>query len=378
MSVSSPITRQTVGKTFIVASSLLGLTALAEIGSVTWAFVTRFRETSTLTAPGRPGTRTTPAHRTGPLALAPAPEEALALNDPFTELPATEANIPGAPLRPTQPITPPPKPTPLTPGKLTNSVPQTRFEELIDQGRALLERGDTSSALIRFREAQTLDPRNPLPIAEAARTYEKMAFYEKAAEQWKRIYDMGETAAGSYYIAADARLKQSQTLALLQAQQASANTTNEMAVSATKAGATLGIGVISIEEQSDANAERKFVLRVPLRAKPRARVEVRDVVIQVLFYDLVDNKDIVQTNANVNSRWASTPPDWSDGDTEVLEVEYEEAKGDANESSTAGRKYFGYIVRLYYKDDLQDSRAEPARLGAQFPAPTTLPHETSQ
>jgi tetratricopeptide (TPR) repeat protein len=261
---------------------------------------------------------------------------------------------------------------------LSNAVPQTRFDELIEQGRALRERGDTSSALIRFREAQTLDPRNPLPIAEAARTYEAMAFYEKAAEQWKRIYDMGETAAGSYYIAADARLKQSQTLALMQAQQNSGAGTNDAAVSTTNAGATLGIGIISMEEEADADAERKFVLRAPLRAKPRARVEVRDVVIQVLFYDMVDNKDVVQTNANVNSRWASTPPDWSDGDTEVLEVEYAQAKVDATDAKREARKYFGYIVRLYYKDELQDSRAEPARLGAQFPAPTTLPQETTQ
>jgi hypothetical protein len=376
MSVSSPITRQTVGKTFIVASTLLGVAALAEVSSVAWAFVTRFRETSSLSVSARRDARSPQLLRSGPAARASAPGATFPLDEPFTELPSVEANIPPQPPRPSQPITPPPKPTPLTPGKLTNTVPQTRFDELVQQGRALRERGDTTSALIRFREAQTLEPRNPLPIAEAARTYEAMAFYEKAAEQWKRIYDMGESAAGSFYIAADARLKQSQTLALMQAQQATA--ANDVTVSTTNAGATLGIGIISMEEQADPDAERKFLLRVPLRAKPRARVEVRDVVIQVLFYDLVDNKDVVQTSANVNSRWASTPPDWSDGDTEVLEVEYAQAKADATEAKPEARKYFGYIVRLYYKEELQDSRAEPARLGAQFPAPTTLPQETSQ
>jgi tetratricopeptide (TPR) repeat protein len=328
-----------------------------------------------LAASAQSPSRATPLPRTASVALAPEPGGSLALEEPLTGLLGPDTNKPA---RPSRSITPPPKPTPLTPGKLSNAVPQTRFDELIEQGRALRERGDTSSALIRFREAQTLDPRNPLPIAEAARTYEAMAFYEKAAEQWKRIYDMGETAAGSYYIAADARLKQSQTLALMQAQQNSGAGTNDAAVSTTNAGATLGIGIISMEEEADADAERKFVLRVPLRAKPRARVEVRDVVIQVLFYDMVDNKDVVQTNANVNSRWASTPPDWSDGDTEVLEVEYAQAKVDATDAKREARKYFGYIVRLYYKDELQDSRAEPARLGAQFPAPTTLPQETTQ
>jgi hypothetical protein len=62
----------------------------------------------------------------------------------------------------------------------------------------------------------------------------------------------------------------------------------------------------------------------------------------------------------------------------VLEVEYEQPKADVPEGARENRKYFGYIVRLYYKDDLQDSRADPARLGAQFPAPTTLPKENSK
>jgi len=54
---------------------------------------------------------------------------------------------------------------------------------------------------------------NPLPTAELAMTYEKMGFTEKAAECWKRIYDMG-TAAGVYFAAAEGRLKASQQAAI--------------------------------------------------------------------------------------------------------------------------------------------------------------------
>ena len=165
-------------------------------------------------------------------------------------------------------------------------------------------------------------------------------------------------------------------MAMLEAHQGGA--VADAPVSTINEGASLGIGIITMDELTDEESERKFVLRVPLKARPRARVEVRDVVIQVLFYDFVDNKDIVQTSANVNSRWASTPPDWSDGDTEVLEVEYQQPKKEGDDANKESRKYFGYNVRLYYKDELQDSRAEPARLGAQFPAPTTLPKETPQ
>ncbi len=37
------------------------------------------------------------------------------------------------------------------------------------------------------------------------------------------------------------------------------------------------------------------------------------------------------------------------------------------------RKYLGYIVRVYYNDQLQDKRAEPTKLLTLFPAPNTAP-----
>src|SRR5205807_8007367 len=37
------------------------------------------------------------------------------------------------------------------------------------------------------------------------------------------------------------------------------------------------------------------------------------------------------------------------------------------------RKYLGYIVRVYYNDQLQDKRAEPTKLLSLFPAPNTAP-----
>ena len=42
---------------------------------------------------------------------------------------------------------------------------------------------------------------------------------------------------------------------------------------------------------------------------------------------------------------------------------------DAKASADTGqRKYLGYIVRVYYGDDLQAVQAEPSRLLQQFPS----------
>jgi len=81
----------------------------------------------------------------------------------------------------------------------------------------------------------------------------------------------------------------------------------------------------------------------------------------------------VHTIANVSNRWLTAPADWEDQDTEVLAVEYQLPKADPR--TRENRKYFGYIVRIYYKQRLQAARAEPDRLGHLYPASPTLPNE---
>ena len=44
----------------------------------------------------------------------------------------------------------------------------------------------------------------------------------------------------------------------------------------------------------------------------------------------------------------------------------------ALQARTERREYYGYIVRVYYRGELQDSKAEPAGLSKKFPAPFTL------
>lgn len=242
--------------------------------------------------------------------------------------------------------------------------------ELVDQARALRERGDTSTALTRLREAQTITPNQALVISELAITYEKMGLTDKAMEQWRRIYEMGESA-GIYFSAADAKLKAVEA----QAQAASAPPAPAPAkeMDGIQPGSQLGLGEMSLEEQADPTASRKFSLKIPIKARPNSKIDVADVVIQVFFYDMLDNKDVVQTNATVNYRWSTTPPTWQEDDIEILNVEYLQSQPDARARKAAEeRKYFGYVVRVYYKKELQDMRADPVKLLKQYPPPLTL------
>jgi len=354
--VSSPIPRQHVGKTFVVAISLLGLTALVQVGAVAWAFVSKYHATSL--EPPLPSN-----------AAKGDVQEKLTLVDPFVAPePATPAPAP-VQQQPPQQLASLPKPTPVpAAAAAAKATMESRLGDLIDQARALRENGDTSTALTRLREAQAMSPDSALVISELATTFEKMGQTDKALEQWRRIYDMGESA-GIYYQAADAKLKMSEA--------ASRTTVKESDTSGIQPGSVLGLGSITAVEQAESGSLKKFVLKIPLKARPNSSIEVKDVVIQVFFYDLIDNTTIVQTNANVSSRWSTLPADWKDDDVEILEVEYAQPQPKAGKTAE-NRNYFGYVVRVYYKGELQDWRADQDKLRAKFPPPLTLSPDQTQ
>jgi tetratricopeptide (TPR) repeat protein len=361
MSALSPITRQTVGRTFIAAISVLGLGAAVQLGVVGWLFYARFR--------------TTPAGESAgpPMVLAPGAQE---FSDPFDDNAA-----PSAPPRTAGPQPPRPVPVPLAVLPPAPEITeQDRFNELVEQAKLLRQRGDTYAAVTRLREAQAMDEANPLASAELAWTYEKMGFTDRAAEAWRKVYEMGE-AAGIYYAAAEGRLKASQAQALKSTQPRPAGT--NATTGSAPGGETVGLGPasklglldVTRKEETDPNATRKFVLHVPVKAKPRARIDVREVIVQVLFYDVINGKSLDRTTAEVSYKWTAPPADWSEGDVEQLDVSYTlPALRVADEE----RKYYGNIVSVYYKNALQDFRSDPPALAQRAPPPQMLAPETAE
>ena len=364
MPAASPITRQTVGQTFTVALGVLGVGVVLQLGAVGWAFIARNHAQPDM------GDLPTMARLTSSAGL--RPDFTSGPFDETPELPTQLTTDPNATDLPRKPV-----PVPVGAQKTADAVPQTRFDELIQQGKQLRERGDTGSALTRFREAGAMDARNPIAIAELAATYEKMRLLDRSSEQWKRIYEMGD-AAGIYFSLAESKLKETQARAILEAMpqtggQGGPPPDTSVMIEGIAPGALLGLGKIRTEDQADAESQKKFTLHIPVRARPRAKVEVHDLVIHVMFYDKVDGKNVVQTSANVGSKWVTSPVDWADSDTEELAVEYQLPRPEPGRLKREAREFFGYLVRVYYKQQLQASFAEPERLGQQYPAPAILP-----
>lgn len=362
MQLTSPIPRQHVGKTFVVALLLLGISALAEMTAIAWALASRFHSAPTSAEIANAAPLPQPA----PLA-SNAEKSARSQQQQFTDAltaPAASAAPSAAGAAEETTLASLPKPTPV---EQIVPTPESRITALIEQARALRERGDTSTAITRLREALAISPSNALALSELAVTFEKMGLTDKALEQWRHIYDLGESA-GIYYQAADAKLKNNDLSSH------AASSTGDAAKESTglQPGSVLGLVNLSTVERPDsAEGQKKFTLKVPIRARQGATIDVNEVVIQVFFYDQLDDGSIVQTNANVSSHWSTLPADWKDDDIEILEVNYSQPKPDAAKTNE-NRRYYGYVVRIYYKKELQDVRAEPIALLKKYPPPLML------
>ena len=382
----SPIQTPSFGRTFVFAAVLLGAIAVFEIGGVTVAFFKGMGQSSLGNSGDESDLPPLKIDVNRLIAESPPPIELALGADPLAsggdERPGPRPSPvnpglvlapPSSPIeatmeKPTPTPTPvlpvvtgigaPPRPTPVPLSAFTPKV-DPRFNELIEQGKLLRNSGDTAGALVKFRAAGAIDPANPLAIAETAVTFEKMSLPDKAAEQWRLILAMGERA-GVYYSAARAKLETAVKMTVRDAAPGSATIPS---------GKFMGLAKPVVTEDPDPAYAKKLTLSVPIRAKLTEPVAVREMKVFVLFYERVNGKEIVKTTANVSNRWSSPPADWGDGDTETLEVSYELPQAPPRGER---REYFGYIVRLYYHGELQDTQAEPAILSQKFPSQATL------
>ena len=76
------------------------------------------------------------------------------------------------------------------------------------------------------------------------------------------------------------------------------------------------------------------------------------------------------TNAQVGYRWLTSEAGWTEAVPRFLEATYVRPK--TQTLSSDGRRYGGFIVRVYFDGQLQDSRASPPHLLMLFPGEDRL------
>jgi hypothetical protein len=299
-----------------------------------------------------------------------------------------------------------PAPAQLSPSKLA-SPPQaiapapalSGVDQLLQQAKEFRVRGDMTNALSRLHQAADAEPNNVAVLQEMATTYDQLQFVDRANETWRRIQELGPSAGPAYEMAV-ARLTHglpavSPSVAAASPAPAARIEDVPPQTVETAAAATplFAISDAKVTEEPDPDADTNLTLHIAVKKLTNAAVDHAKVKIQVFFYDLVDDKDAKLTDADVTYDWETRNHDWAGPDPEVLRVNYLRPRSKSASSDSAlaaaaasinpGRKgkpampsaatdggkreYLGYIVRVFYHDHLQAEKAEPKRLLQLFP-----------
>lgn len=309
-----------------VAVWLLGVILAAQVGAIGWG-LHRKHQRALLKAPHKEKMETAEAVPTAPEATeGPAASEPLAMAAP------PEPHQPEAPTIP-----------PLTDRALF-------FFESALRSR---EQGDMKAALTQLRSANDLQPQHPQLLYELANTYEMMTLTESAQPIWDQIAQLGDSA-GIYYRLAEEKFSQG------------------YASPAVEVEVPLRLGQIVESPRRDPNFLEYVVLRIPVQAKDGAVIDPAKVEVVTQFYDINGGEIQATVDAQTDrARWLSGEiPTWSINSVELLDQSYMRPRpSNFEDGFDSGSRYYGYVVKLYYNDHLQDVRANPPQLASRQSEP---------
>ena len=225
---------------------------------------------------------------------------------------------------------------------------------------------DMQGALELLKRADQLNPDHPAIIAEMAQTYEQMGITDKATDSWRRIQLLGTTKAGSYFELASRRLGAGSAAVAAPAMPGVPGIESEK---------FLRLGACQVARDFTVNTGERYVLRVPIVRAGNHPIDGKAVNLEVFFFDRINGTKVAQTIApEPVETWQSAPVDWSGTGEETLDVVYHLPALSAAEVQQHGRRsYYGYMLRLYHNNKLQDVAAEPRDLLEFGSAPGSAP-----
>ena len=310
-------------------------------------------------------------------------------------VPATIARAP-APSVSSQTPAPAPVQPAVSPAVAVSAPSPSLVDQLLREGIELRDRGDTTNGLARLQEALDSEQNNTAVLEEMAKTYESMQLLDRANDIWRKVQEMGPSAGAAYELAAQ-RLKMGvpapeaaeSGIANSSADTTESKETEHKDIGGSPEGPIMGITEVKTIETPDPDAEKNMALQIGIKKQPGATIDHHKVKIFVKFYDTVGDKDIKLTDADPSFEWMTPKHDWTETNPEVLSVKYvrpktsgasslsdeaatvrpgQKGRGAKGSAADSGRrKYLGYIIQIYYDDELQAVQAEPSRLLQLFP-----------
>lgn len=121
----------------------------------------------------------------------------------------------------------------------------------------------------------------------------------------------------------------------------------------------LQIRGVTGEWDEDLSQGRRIKLIVEMVSNGTDAIQPEDVGLIVRFYETVDDKRLEKSMVANGYDYVSAPYTWQKGETETIEVSYFLPKSFMEKEN---RKYYGRIVELFYRSELQDVVASPSKL----------------
>jgi len=228
-------------------------------------------------------------------------------------------------------------------------------ERMINSGAKLRSSGNMQGSLNALRQAEAVMPEHPRVLSEIATTYSEMGLVQKAAVYWKKVRELNTGGAEAFQTLAERQLSGDRLVA-------------------PAARSLLQLGRISSAPDATAVSGQRVILRVPVEADPKTRPAAADMAMLVYFYDRVNGTRTEASTADTSQNFITAPYTWQENGLEVIEVVYHQPEFTEGQKRELGeRQYYGYIIELYYRDQLQDTAADPPELSALDPGAPTPP-----
>lgn len=256
---------------------------------------------------------------------------------------------------------------------------------MLAQAEQLRNSGDLEKSLEVYQEADHLMPNNPGITFFIGMTHKALGRNVEAVEYLKKTLSYPETTQNPEYSViqqqAERALAEIDPGAAVGGSPSAAGADSTAGASAEPNAARMrdevGIpigSVMGVVEARLQNGEPGFKkLRIATKASVKEPIDPASLKTMVYFFEQNDQGDIMQTPSRVTSDWLSPPVDWKNGEPELLEVTYPLPIDDRGDLPPL--QYYGYVVGIYYKGELQDFRAEPASLADQFPLKFNLAND---
>ena len=235
-----------------------------------------------------------------------------------------------------------------TPTLKTPFIANPEVERLVGQAREARVRDDIGAAVLKLEAAEQLAPAEPNVLYQFAEVFGAVGHFDKAADYYQKVFNLGPIRAGALYELASQKL----SLGFNQA----AGLEGKMR-----------LGRIRHYSDEGADGSKRVVLTIPTLAAPGQKVDENKLSIQVTFYDKRNGKIYQATSdSHLSHRWTTSPLDWGDRGEELLQYTYIIPPGDSRDLHLLGeRAHFGQVVEMRYGGELVDHQAWPRTLAEQ-------------